>query len=63
PLDAIGTPVRFDQPVLPPFRQQVHIQNLHAGSSLLDITLNRHPDDVGINVTRRTGPAKVITVK
>jgi glycogen debranching enzyme len=55
--------VRFDHPVLPVFLDDVELTQLRVGASSLDLHLRRYPDNVGINVTRRSGPVEVLAVK
>lgn len=55
--------IRFAYPVLPPFLEVVELSNLRVGDVVVDLALHRYPDDVGINVRRRTGPLEVVTVK
>ena len=54
--------IRFENPVLPPFVDRVHLQSLRLGSSKVDILLRRHASDVAVNVTTRSGDAKIIVV-
>ena len=67
---ALGLEVRaperrlvFRTPRLPPFLEEVRVFNLKVGDATLDLFLERHQEDVGINVTRRTGDVEVVTVR
>ena len=53
----------FRCPRLPAFLEEVRVFNLRLGAASLDLCLERHQDDVGINVTRRTGDVEVLTVR
>jgi glycogen debranching enzyme len=57
--------VSLDRPALPPFLEQVKIENLRVGSARVDLDLHRHPSDVGVSVARRHGAVEVevVTVK
>ncbi|MGE3623916.1 MAG: glycogen debranching N-terminal domain-containing protein [Bdellovibrionales bacterium] len=54
--------IRFEQPVLPPFLDEVSLRNLKLGEATVDILLRRHANDVAVNVTDRRGDAKVVVV-
>jgi hypothetical protein len=43
--------------------REVRISNLRIGPHTLDIVLERHEYDVGIDVVRRTGPIEVVAIK
>jgi glycogen debranching enzyme len=62
-VDAPSRSVRFEYPVLPDFIKELRIRNLRVGSALIDLSLHRYPDNVGINVDRRTGPIEIIAVQ
>jgi glycogen debranching enzyme len=55
--------VKFTRPRLPEFLREVRISNLRIGPHTLDIILERHESDVGIDVLRRTGPIEVVAIK
>ena len=55
--------VKFTRPRLPEFLREVRISNLRIGPHTLDIVLERHEYDVGIDVVRRTGPIEVVAIK
>jgi hypothetical protein len=48
---------------LPAFLDEVLIRNLSVGPVSLDLRLERHHDDVGINVLRRQGDVQIIAIK
>lgn len=62
-IDARNNQVRFNHPSLPPFLDEVRIKNLRVGSASIDLLLERHPSDVGINVLRREGALEIVVVK
>jgi glycogen debranching enzyme len=52
--------VRFTNPILPTFLQEVRISNLKVGKGSVDLLLLHHDHDVGINVLRKTGDIRVL---
>ncbi len=62
-LEAPERRLLFRRPRLPAFLEEVRVFNLRLGDASLDLCLERHQDDVGINVTRRTGEVEVLTVR
>jgi glycogen debranching enzyme len=62
-IDAAQGRVTFEYPMLPTFLDDVLITNLRVGSARVDLRLHRYPDDVGINVLRKTGQVEVVLVK
>ena len=55
--------IRFDRPVLPESIPHVLVTNLRVGQAVVDLSLERHPHDVGINIRRREGDVEVVIVK
>ena len=55
--------VRFTRARLPAFLDRVKIKNLRVGSVRLDLLLERHEEDVGINILRRQGQIEVVAIK
>ncbi|MBS1189771.1 MAG: Amylo-alpha6-glucosidase [Rhodocyclaceae bacterium] len=51
--------IRFDHPILPSFLGRVEISNLQAGSAVVDLVLERHAHDVGVNVLHKKGEIDV----
>lgn len=49
----------FRQPMLPPNMRKLEINNLRVPDGCVDLTLRRHPRDVGFNVTRKEGDIEV----
>jgi glycogen debranching enzyme len=59
-IDAPRGRLSFVNPVLPPFLERVEIRDLTIGNARVDLILDRHPEDVGLTVTRRTGDVEVV---
>ncbi len=55
--------VTFYKPFLPPFLDEVRIEELGVGDASVDLILTRYGDDVGINVQRRDGDVAVTAAK
>jgi glycogen debranching enzyme len=62
-IEGAARRVRFEYPSLPNFLNEVHIFNLRAGTSAVDLRLHRHPDDVGIHVCGRRRPVEVVSIQ
>jgi glycogen debranching enzyme len=58
-FDPAGERVRFRQPRLPEFLDQVVIRNLRVGDSQFDIMLRRYGGDVSVNVLDRRGDGRI----
>jgi glycogen debranching enzyme len=58
-LDFAADVVRFHQPRLPAFLNEVTIRSLALGNSRMDILLRRYGSEVSVNVLRRSGGAQV----
>ena len=55
-----GERVRFRQPRLPDFLDQVVIRKLRVGDSQFDLMLRRYGADVSVNVLDRRGDGRVV---
>jgi glycogen debranching enzyme len=55
--------ISFSRPLLPESLQEIRIKNLKVGKALVDLFLQRHAQDVGINVIRREGGVEIVVVK
>jgi glycogen debranching enzyme len=55
--------VSFNDPVMPPFLDNVILNHLSLGNSRIDLKLQRHGSDVTLNLLSRRGDAKVMLVK
>ncbi|WP_414473920.1 glycogen debranching N-terminal domain-containing protein [Microvirga sp. M2] len=62
-LDWEDNEVRFHDPILPDFLNEVVIDKLRLGRSELDLRLHRHGRDVTLNVLKRTGDARILLSK
>lgn len=62
-IEAPRARLSFSQPVLPPFLEHVEIKNLQVGDAAVDLALERHDQDVGINVLRREGRIGIVVTK
>jgi glycogen debranching enzyme len=62
-IDANKQQIYFTNPVLPDYLEQVRIRDIAVGSARLDINLEYHPNNVGVNVIRRRGDVQVISIK
>jgi glycogen debranching enzyme len=62
-IDARSHSVHFDHPMLPQFIDELRIRNLRVGETSLDLTLRRYPDNVGINIDRRSAPIQLVVLK
>jgi glycogen debranching enzyme len=62
-IDAVEQRVTFRHALLPSFLDEMEIKNLRVGAAEVDLHLQRHPDDVGINVLRKSGKVEVVAVK
>ncbi len=62
-INAPKARIYFSHPLLPAFLQEVRIKNLKVGKAIVDLSLQRHPQDVGINVIRREGQVEIVAVK
>lgn len=61
-VDATKAQIHLHRPMLPEYLQEVVIKRLRVGPHQLDIRLQRYPNTVGVDVTRREGPVTVHTI-
>jgi len=54
--------LRFHHPQLPDYLQRLQITNLRFGNSVIDLSLRRHLNDVGINVIRKEGDIDIVVI-
>ena len=57
-VDATADQVRFASPMLPPFLDEIRLQNLRVGNASLDLVVDR--SFRGIGVERRDGEANIV---
>jgi glycogen debranching enzyme len=62
-IDVPRARLAFLQPVLPVFLEHIEIKNLRIGDATVDLSLERHAQDVGINILRREGRVEVVVTK
>jgi glycogen debranching enzyme len=62
-IDAPERRLCFTCPVLPPFIEELSIEQLTVGDACLDVTFRRYAGDVAMNVTRRVGDVEVVIRK
>jgi glycogen debranching enzyme len=62
-IHAAQRQIRFDHARLPESLQEVRIENLLVAGACIDLDIERHANDVGINVRRREGHVEIIAVK
>ncbi|HEY0845083.1 MAG TPA: amylo-alpha-1,6-glucosidase [Noviherbaspirillum sp.] len=54
--------IRFRNPQLPPFLETVEIRDLEVNGASVDLLLQRYPNNVGVNIIRKTGNVEVVAV-
>lgn len=62
-LNATENRICFRQPTLPSFLDHVFLKNLSLGDAEVDLVLERHDGDVGVNVLRRQGSVEIVVTK
>jgi glycogen debranching enzyme len=62
-LDAERCRLQFQHPALPTCIDELRIRHLRVGSSSVDLTIHRYPDNVGVNVDGRVGPLEIVVFK
>jgi glycogen debranching enzyme len=55
--------VRFREPVMPDFLDEIRIRNLPLRGSCLDVRLHRYGSDVTANILARRGTSRVVILK
>jgi glycogen debranching enzyme len=55
--------IRFTRARLPSVLDELRINGLQVGPVRVDLLLERHQQDVGIKVLRRTGNVEIIAIK
>jgi glycogen debranching enzyme len=53
----------FSHPALPAFLPEVRLRGLRVGEGRVDLQLERHERDVGVNVLERDGDIRVLVMK
>ena len=62
-VNGIENEIRFHDPYLPSFLEQIQIDGLQVGASSLDLLITRYEKDVGVRIRRREGSARVTVLK
>jgi glycogen debranching enzyme len=62
-IDGPAGRVLFRYPVLPEFLREVRLRRLRVGGATVDVRLERHGEDVGVNVLSRAGRVEVAVIK
>ncbi|BCA56182.1 putative Amylo-alpha-1,6-glucosidase [Nitrospira sp. KM1] len=62
-IEAPRARVSFSKPTLPSFLEHVEIKNLRVGNASVDLSLELHANDVGINVLHRDGRVGIVVTK
>jgi glycogen debranching enzyme len=62
-IDAPHACLTFSQPVLPPFLEHIEMKNLRIGEAAVDLSLEGHSKDVGINILRQEGRVEIVVTK
>ncbi|MFC7517590.1 glycogen debranching N-terminal domain-containing protein [Herbaspirillum sp. GCM10030257] len=61
-FDSARSEIRFRHPKLPPFLESATIDKLAVGDAVVDLQLQRYPNNVGINIMRRSGKVEVVSI-
>jgi len=51
------------KPFLPELLEQINVKKLRVNNSTIDLKIERHANDVGINILKKKGPATVFIEK
>ena len=62
-IRALYGEVRFTHAMLPEFLRELRITNLQIGKAVVDLSLQRHAQNVSIGILRREGEVEIIAVK
>lgn len=52
----------LQSPSLPPFLEEVRLENLRVGDASIDLVLQRYAKSVGVDVTRREGEIELVSI-
>jgi pentatricopeptide repeat protein len=61
-FDVAQSRVCFRNPRLPDFLDSVSLHELSVGDAMLDLQLQRYPNNVGINILRKDGNVSVVNL-
>jgi hypothetical protein len=62
-IDAVRRRITFSRASLPLSIDRLVLTNLTVGDARVDLALERHAHDVGVNVVRRDGQLEIIAIK
>lgn len=62
-INAPREQICFSHPLLPDFLRRVWIKNLKVGGASIELLLERHEQDVNVNVTRKDGNIEIIVIR
>jgi glycogen debranching enzyme len=62
-VNGVDNEVRFHDPYLPPYLEQIRIEDLRVRDSRLTLLITRYEQDVGVRIAHREGTAKVAVLK
>ena len=55
--------LRFREPLMPSFLDEIVLRNVHLGSSRTDVRMHRYGEDVATTILSRSGHAKILVIK
>jgi glycogen debranching enzyme len=58
-IEAEPPKISFSRPMLPAFVRDMKICNLQVGNASIDLLLERHHDDVGVSILRKSGKVEI----
>lgn len=61
-FDSVKSEIRFRHPKLPPFLESATIDQIAFADAVVDLQLQRYPNNVGINIMRRSGKVEVVSI-
>ena len=61
-LDQRNNEIKFHQPVLPHFIEELRLRDLKLGDNHVDVTLRNHAGSMTVDVVRRTGDVRVLVL-
>jgi glycogen debranching enzyme len=62
-VDGLGRRVQFSRPALPEFLREIRIFNFATARGSVDVLVHRYPEDVAIQVLRRSGNLEIVSIR
>jgi len=62
-IDAVGSRIQLDHPLLPSGVDRVSLRNLRVGAASVDVVLDQRGRDVGVHLERREGSVELVIIK